>query len=711
MINEVRIKVRQNDKMAFIPKLADFEEAEKEERLEKAKSSKSNDYLYNLYKDLYEPSVSYMNAIDRADAEERARNPKSFLENLKDVGRGIRNFPDTLSTTTMGALNELLQEPSKIPGDIWSGIRSTGQNIDAPLAEQIFKEGSRLFPFIPKGIKQQIKNMPEVPRYIDEREGSPFSKLTQWALSLIPISKGARLGEELTGAARKLLPEAVSKGFLGRTLTGAGGQAIGGALSGPLAGVTPTVGALTSGITPLATEPLTKMLGRPTRNITAEQFSERMKAQPEGVKLPIGEIAGIPASQSFYKGLGGIAGSGAQRPYIDLNEFLNRQRQQLEEKSNQSFSDPNDYLYNSYKDLYEQSKKNTNDAYEALGRLADQSDVPFNRNSYQKSLEKIKNESNKLIGKEGKAGYKTARETYAPTLELIEDVDRPIDDFSDARRLEETINKKLSITPNNKENRIYRRHLMELKDGLHKSIEDSTSDVPELKSAYDNAKKMRIYQGTFENLNLKEETPFYKLLKKGDNADPGKFIESYIKPSKGTTDQSRLLDSLISKLPKDDKEVLAHSYLTSGGRAGEEPSMSEFISRLSKLNKKQRDMLFDEESPISDQLIKLSNLYPKGKIPEFVPETGFTGNKILQAMMQILAGGGAGLSGHPIEGLAIATAIPAAARAAGSALRSDWLKKAYLKALERTPEKSAPTHRIAIPSRALIEQGVRKDGS
>ncbi|WP_438967012.1 hypothetical protein [Flavobacterium sp.] len=692
--------------MPYQPTLSDIEEAEKEERLEKAKS--------------YVPTLPEVRTLERTESlersQERSQQPKSFMENLSDVIKGIRQLPQTLSQTALGGLHEIATEPLQIPGDILRGTREYGQNILAPLAQSALKGAVRYnippFSFLPSTEKKYLESTPEIPSYIPaERTGSPFSEITKMVLSGFPTQKGIGIGEALTESLRELLPESLQKNLVSRLVTRGTGLSAGGAASSPFVGVTPTVGALTGLITPTASESLSQTLARravrSSEEMTPEKFSQRLASQPEGIKLPIGEIAGAPALQRLYTALQGMFGAGATKPYEQLNKFLKQKREEISKLPNETVDDPNQAIFDAYKEQYNQAKEHTNDAYAALSDLSDRLNVPFDRSAYQNSLDKIKNEVKELIGEEGKASKELAEKRHAPSLKLINTMDKPIENFSDARRVMQNINNEFS-SPEGKEDEIYRRHLTKLKEGLERSIEDSTKDVPELKDAFDHARLMRINQGTFENLNKREKTPFYKLFQKG--GDTGQFIDSYIKPSKGTKDQSYLLNSLVSKLPEDDREILSYHYLKSPGRKGGDTTLSEFISRLGNLNKNQRNILFKENAPLANQLVDISNLYPEGKIPEFEPKTGYTGSKVAQFISELSGAIAAASGGHFLPSALIA-AIPALGRGAATALRSDWLKNAYLKSLERTPNKSAPPHRISIPARALIEEGVRNNGS
>ena len=286
----------------------------------------------------------------------------------------------------------------------------------------------------------------------------------------------------------------------------------------------------------------------------------------------------------------------------------------------------------------------------------------------------------------------TVQDLYSKSLKSLNDFKKsPINSFSHATDSDRAINDLISKASTASDpDKVFLRHLGKIKSGLNESLDKSAEESknPEILRMYNNAKDARKYQGTFEKLNERDSTPFYKTYEK--NGEPSNLISQYLKPSRAnsTDDNYGVLSSLINKLEPDTVKKIAAAHVNPDGQQ----TLANQLNRIKNLSSKQRNLLFGEDSPNANHLNKISNIYSKSKNANFTPETGYTGSKERQAseivkeifkQSKIPAGGAAAggfLGGIP--GAAIgAFAWPAITYGLQKTLRSNALKNEYLKYL------------------------------
>ncbi len=466
------------------------------------------------------------------------------------------------------------------------------------------------------------------------------------------------------------------------------GAAIGAALPPVLSGI--------ANAYPLAKRGIAKLLVGGSENVTPEEFEAARSAIPGKIKAPIGEIAKSEKAERGYALAKGAVFSGADKPYSELYDHLTKGVSNLTEAAPSS-EGLNDNVYSELSSKYEDAKSKTRNEYDKFSSYADKNNVEFNRNPLDKQLNSsIKELKERIYGKGAKelnsSKNETVQDLYSKSLKALNDFKKsPINSFSHATDSDRAINDLISKASTASDpDKVFLRHLGKIKSGLNESLDKSAEESknPEILRMYNNAKDARKYQGTFEKLNERDSTPFYKTYEK--NGEPSNLISQYLKPSRAnsTDDNYGVLSSLINKLEPDTVKKIAAAHVNPDGQQ----TLANQLNRIKNLSSKQRNLLFGEDSPNANHLNKISNIYSKSKNANFTPETGYTGSKERQAseivkeifkQSKIPAGGvaaGGILGGVP--GAAIgAFAWPAITYGLQKTLRSNALKNEYLKYL------------------------------
>lgn len=560
--------------------------------------------------------------------------------------------------------------------DLFGGVRSALQNPAAAITSRLPPEGM------------------QIPRYDPE----PTSRYGQ-----LPIEAGKVLGSLIPGIGAE---RAVGAGLgaikgLPQWLSRVGAGAAGGAASAPSVDVSPGIGAAIGGVAGAIPEALTGAMGKFLgRNVTPEQFESARQAVPPTIRAPIGELADSPRAKALYGGTRGIALSQAGKPYSQLYDHLRSGAQELVEGA-PGVQNPSQFVYDDLRGSYEAAKANTNRAYSDLAEFADTSNTPFNRTGYDTVLDDSIKEVNQKIKN------KTTKKLYGDALDALQDFkDTQISSFGDAVSIRPSLND-LIKTASKQDDRVTLRYLQKIKTGLDDSIAESAAQNPTLMDMHTAANNARIEQGTFEKLNRRDATPFYKIYSK--DGDPGNLISSHIRTSTKGGDFSGLLSALTEKLSPQAKAAVAKAHLN----PRDEASLAKQMSKLSKLSPSQREAMFGDKAPLAHDLTKLSNIFPSATAAGFTPLTGFTGAKQLQLLGEGAGVGAAAHAGSPSL-LGAALGLPLYGQATQRTLRSKALKDAYSKYLKRKAggalTKSGAKERLAR-TLALAAAGGTQDGT
>ena len=264
----------------------------------------------------------------------------------------------------------------------------------------------------------------------------------------------------------------------------------------------------------------------------------------------------------------------------------------------------------------------------------------------------------------------------------------PLNTFADATNVRPALNDLISKASKGLDpDRVLIRHLKKIKSGIDESLEKSAeeSQNPTILGLHNNAKDARKYQGTFENLNKRDPTPFYKTYEK--DGEPRNLVSQYLRPSRAnsTDDNHGVLSSLINKLEPETVKKIAAAHVNPDGQQ----TLANQLNKIKNLSSKQRDLLFGNDSGKANNLNEISNIYSKSKNANFTPETGYTGSKERQAseivkemLRQSRGPAGGSLAGGFVGGVpgAVAGAVawPAITYALQKTLRSNALKNEYL---------------------------------
>jgi len=520
---------------------------------------------------------------------------------------------------------------------------------------------------------------PQMPNSIATEIGESIPGI---AASFIP-GAGA---EEAAGAALSKVPEFFGSNLAKKALQ----SAAGGAASAPLMGINPKTGAEWGAALGPAGELVSNIGKLPAKILGGkmgyEEAKQAIDSVPKGIKLPLGQIVDSPRLNRIYQGASSIPFSGTAKPYDQLNSYLQDGIAKLTENSPENVPDANQHVFDMYKNAYDQSKQNTHNAFSELSDAADQlGDRGFDKTKLNDAISDARKEVNpKLVND-------TASKQYKPIIDMLDDFEKTdIPNFQTANHVGQVLND-LYRQNSAPENGMMRRYINKLKSGLEDSIDDNASKYPELSELRQKANQARQYQAEFEKTPSGAKSPFFKINNNPNASDTGKFIDSYVKSSLGNKDNSSLLDNLLSKVDEPTKNLVAERFINPRG----ESSLSDQVKNLSKLSPGQRSLLFGGNKPVSDEILKLSKMFPEGKNPGFVPKTGFTGSKITGGVLGAL---------HPeLVGL------PIGAQIIQRALRSNALKNIYLNSL-KSQSREIPDG-LMQSIRSLSLQGDNKNGN
>ena len=448
--------------------------------------------------------------------------------------------------------------------------------------------------------------------------------------------------------------------------------------------------------------------------LTPESAAQEFQSAPQNVNLPLGDLVRNPKLQRIYEKLGAIPFSGVNKPYDELSDLLQSQKESILHTNAPSIADSNDAVYNALNDSYQNARNNRQNAYEALANYAKNNDIPFDDSAYnsalKNSLDDLKSKMKTPGGKEVWGNIYNILKTYKlkppksniilpPNISIPKPISN-IDKFENAIQIDQNLNHQLRQL-DSPDARKFKRYMVMLKNGIMNSMEDSAKGAgKKFLDLLNHAKDMKKQEVVHEMLDKRTQTPFYKIYSR--EADPGTIINQYLKPSTGGKDYSSLLENVLNKVPDETREIIASHYLAPKYE-GDEVSLGDLYKKLKNLNSKQKELLFKDKKPFVDQLTSILERFPKAKNASFVPKTGWEGGKGSLAVGSGLGGIGLGaMAGHPVLGAMLAPGIFGGARGLGSVLRSKALQDAYIRSLQNL-ERGAPTsyNYLGAPIRAM----------
>lgn len=592
---------------------------------------------------------------------------------LKMITQGNKS-PGVLTQLGQGIHEYVTQKSPSLPKVVDNPFSGAGQ---------VTKSSDNPFTAISKNQYQ-----PDMPNSLATRIGEgviPFAS----ALGA-GIATGG-LGEAAAAPLIDAIPEASEATRLGRGLnvarkglTASLKSAAGGAASAPALGVTPSSGAAWgAAFGPLgeAVSRIPKLpaaiLGGKSRALKgarmgAEEAAQSFNKIPQELNLPIGDMINSKNLQRMYQKLRAIPFSGTDAAYDDSHNLIKQNILDATGISPENLEnlDVNTPAFEQTANAYQQAVNNTHNKFSNLAEMADQSaNKGFDKSALDNAIKEAKDE----IGK--KIVNKTSAARYKPITDLLDDYDQTdIPDFRTAINVGHALNDEFgaNLKP---EDKLMRRYIGKLKSGLEQSIDDNASIYPELGDLRREANEARKYQSTFEKLPNGNSTEFHKIYNSLDNNDIGNFVNRFLSSSKGLGDNSAKLENLTRNLSPDLKRAIYAKYINPDGKQ----TIPNQIKKMASLNRRQTQLLLDDKAPLIDQIRNISSLYPDSKNPAFVERTGLLGGKGL-------AGLGLGV-GATLHHAAIPFALGAigGSRALGAALRSNWLKDAYLNSLKADP--------------------------
>lgn len=619
----------------------------------------------------------------------------------------------------LSELGGLGKTAAAIPADVLSGLAEQTRRgineglsvLNAPL--QI--AGLHGIPSIPRG--ESINQLLGLPTNVVDRGIQDIAGFIPFALGggvLAAGKTGAELAARapeidggLAGVARSLSPARISGNTLGERL----GRA---ALEGSAYGAaqepsTPLEGGLLGGALNVAVPVagkgiltgLRKMIrgrGPAGGQITAAELQARAALVPQGIHLPIGDIANSPAGKKLYSAPEAMIFSGANRPYEQLRAHVGGDVADL--YASLGGHVPSETLdrelFEQYQGMHTSARLAKNQAYDTLAAAADGEGIPFDRSAFDSAIA----QNDTLL--KGVTRTDTGKALYGDMLSLSKDMKAPseggtaaLPNFQSASNLDQLLNAvyKKNLGQDGVANRTM---VKTLKDGLRESMNVSSAGTPELMGLSQNAKDAYQHMLTLEQIQTRgakpQISPFKQILDAGNRLggvyNTGGFVADYLKPDISNRNNTRLT-RLLSQISPQQRAQVAHQYLFRDD-ALKEVTPNAVLGRFSKLSDFQKTALLPDGSASLESMGELKRVAPHAFSVDYIPKTGFTGAKGLQ--LGALGTGvlGSLLAGHVTEGLGGAAAYLATGQSVQRALRSRLLRELYLHSLQGKSAESAP---------------------
>ena len=337
-------------------------------------------------------------------------------------------------------------------------------------------------------------------------------------------------------------------------------------------------------------------------------------------------------------------------------------------------------IYNKMGANYENFKPKVKAAYQAVDNLASQ------KHDYDPSsfYNYVKNEVGRLKNKAQTEDVKSQLNILMPYLQKQENIPsqvssivgpsgeriqtapettrdiappKKLESFGDAIDLDQDINKKygdynLDAMPGVK------RQLASLKKALYSNMDDNSQNIPaSARDAYNHAKNMHKQLKSYQMLDENTVSPFFKRwsreseetlpdgskvkspLLNSNNANPGRLLKDYIKPSDSMEDHTALMNHMMGLLNDEDKPLVGAAWIAS------QNDLKGVARQLGKLNPDQRNAMFGRNTPLANQLEQMNREYKKtGKL-----------SKSLARTLSFIEGAHLG---HPVMGYAAGSLIP-----------------------------------------------------
>lgn len=594
--------------------------------------------------------------------------PKTFGSRVLGTAEDVVMAPIRLVETGYGAGKQLFtQSPLQSAKDV-------GYGLGVPLEKLA---GLAVSPFS-KRISQKYFTPSN---YAEQRASTPLGEVAAFA----PALSGAGAVESaVTEGLGGVLPSLAARGAGlaagGATAAGLTGQPIeSGAIQNVLIGG--LIGAAGKGIGKV----LPKIIGGTGKSgkLTAQELAQRQASVPEGVSVPLGELAQSPSLKMLQKALRLVPFSGMTKPETEAFEYGMRTKNEMVPEIAQNETKPYlNTIANDYLNSYDLQKAKTNAAYEDIKNYLKNTNTKIDDSPIMNSLNSVNSQLSKES--ETQLGSDLYNDFKNKILnDYLSSKDKPyrinLKNPDNLFRFRRQLNNYISELDPAKE-RTLSRYTSLLKKGIDESLENTAETDPILKKLHDNANSERITQGKFENIpddvlgrSSKKFTDFYKSLKTA-NKDIGSAIEGYLTPTK----DNRMLSHLMENISPASRELAT-------GVALNHKSLGGLIKKMEKFQKPDLKTLLGNKYSLADSLMNLKEIYPQFKNPEFLPDTGALGEKVRKGL-EIGALPAAVIGGAVSPSLALGTlgALPLS-RGVSSFLRSPKSAQMYARSLEGLP--------------------------
>lgn len=421
--------------------------------------------------------------------------------------------------------------------------------------------------------------------------------------------------------------------------------------------------------------------------ITAEEFQKNLASQPEGVKLPLGNVANSPAATSLNVLLAGVPFSGAAVPEEQAAQVLQSKLNKILSYHPEEDINPDQMAYDETAKAYEAQKNNTSNAYQQLANATAGKNLNV---SPEKTLDNLNNQISELSGKADTPTYANALNTLRNFKDKLSDLTKkdPITNSQSLPSYQQMLNLREEANSSIRNNLGFQQGAPVLRQAMHDFMNSLDSDIQssvdkvgdtDIQNLANEARRQRTLQAiNFERNPDNSATPFHQLHNTFSVQEPDTkgFIKKYIKKSIPGSDSTVMTEKLLGPLSTDVRNAIGASYVNTGKGLGGK------VTKISELSPRQQELMFGENSGEAQNINRLSQLFPQAKNPNFAPKTGYLGEKIQQAS-DIAKSGGA-----TAAALAVVPSVIARLSAAG--LRSDAIKNLYLRGLLNSPVLGLP---------------------
>ncbi len=450
--------------------------------------------------------------------------------------------------------------------------------------------------------------------------------------------------------------------------------------------------------------------------LSPEELQKNLEAA-RGTKTDLGSVIQSPfLSKRYSNELLEIPGSGVEKVMMETAKGIHDKGNQLINNllQGQDPAEITNRLAESLSKNYQKEKVIKNNLYEGANKLAEKSELemklPSFSNTVKKHLDtlqdtnilKFEPDIKKMINK--LSNYKNPVKEQKIVSSILDVEGKPM--------YEET----KYISPSLKESNLLKGRLSDLAKnyksspspedrqigGIFQNLSDSLkSDIKESLKSHGNSDLINEYEKAEKNYASKFSPFLDNLVYKFSTGqkDPDLLISSFIK--RGANDRSNLAQTLLNKIPKQEKSLVTYKYL-SPAIENEKLNPNKFLTLYRDLEKKPnlKKQLFHDENMRKDfdQFARLVKMNPKALNLMYNPETG------AKNLFTNVASALTGLGGGGMHGALAGLILPSlAARGSSKYLTSPSVREKIVKKMINPSSQSREQYAKSL-AQALVDK-------